>query len=519
MVRYLFVCVGSLFILLFVSFSWARHGDALEAFGSSKHEGGHGRLGVEALKISPEALYSGKQGDISGIVRKNQSISQAKGGKKDIWGEKKKGEIPWKEEETEKQSRFELSGRFWNRYGHDIDDDNSFEDTDSNHSEFQLKAEYTPDESMSILLSVDVDYFLYRGEEDWDHDYDIRPYECYMRFSGSNFELTIGNQFVRWGKTDEVSPFDIMNPEDLRDGFVRSREERKIPIPMLDINLFEGMHKVEVLFIPFFKKSELDLVGRNWAFLNHYDQKVGDFTILEEDPPDDLPYTEAGIRLAGTFRGLDYAFSYLYTRDDFPSIDSLSLPPNFFIDDPDSVALEDLVTLAIMSNQPIYLRYVRQNVVGFEFETTWWNFGLRGDVAYVYKKLFITNKARAIERPVYTYVLGADYNGPGSFYFNLQFSQEIIQHYDDSILFFSEVTNTVNGKISKGFLDNNMEIGLRYLYNFTNEDYYINPSVIVKYWKNISLDFGLEIVGGPPCSTLGTYDHTDNVYGIFQYQF
>ncbi|MDY7037072.1 MAG: DUF1302 family protein, partial [Thermodesulfobacteriota bacterium] len=451
-----------------------------------------------------------------------------KGTEKDVWDdeglkdegdEKRTEDAPWEKEEAEEISPFELSGRFWNRFAQDLKDESSFEDDNFNHSELRLKAEYTPNESINIVLSVDVDYFIYRSGGDWDYTGNIRPYENYFRFSGSNFDLTAGNQFVKWGKADEVSPLDIVNPEDLRDGFVRSREERKIPIPMMDLKLFKDTYKLEALFIPFFTKSKLNLVGRDWAFFNHYEQEVGNFTIIDEDPPNDLHHSEAGIRFSGTFKNLDYSFSYLYTREDLPSIDSLTLPPGFSIDNPDSVTLEDLVRFALLTRQPIRLKYGRQNVMGVEFETTWRDFGLRGDIAYIHKRSFITDRLESIRKPVYSYVLGMDYNGPASFYFNLQFSQEIIQDIDDPILMLDRITSRVNGKISKGFLDENVEICLRYLYNFTREDYYINPSIILNYWKNITIDFGFEIEGGPSNSTLGTFDDNDEVYCIFQYQF
>ncbi len=557
-----FICLGSILICLIVSLSWPGHGVALEGCDSNKQEAGHEELTINGLKVVPQAFCPGKHVNISGSVRGSQTIAQAGDGKKDSWGEKgtekddwgdkgteegdwgdekdewgdkekdewgdkekdefgeeEKGETPWKGDEVQKKSPFKLSGRFWNRFGQDLDDDSNFEDDNSNHAELQLKFEYTPNDTINLLLSVDVDYFLYRSGDDWDDDCDVRPYEAYVKFSETSFELTVGNQFVRWGKTDEVSPLDIVNPEDLRDGFVRSREERKIPIPMLNMKWFKGMFKLEGLFIPFFIESKVDKVGRDWAFFDHYDREVGYFFRFEEEPPNNLHSSEAGIRLSGTIKNLDFAFSYFHTRDDLPSIDSLILPPFFPIIDPDSVTLEDLVTFAVRTNQPVLLKYDRQNVTGFEFETTWRDFGLRGEVAYVYKKTFLTDRLQSVRKPVYHYVLGADYNGPDSFYCNLQFSQQIIQHYDDNILFSSKVTNMVNGKVSKGFFDDNVEIGVRYLYNFTDEDYYINPHVILKYWKNITLDFGFEIEGGPPESTLGTYDDNSEVYGVFQYRF
>jgi len=67
--------------------------------------------------------------------------------------------------------------------------------------------------------------------------------------------------------------------------------------------------------------------------------------------------------------------------------------------------------------------------------------------------------------------------------------------------------------------EDKMELALRYLYNFTRDDYYINPLVRLKYWTNITVDVGVEMVGGPSNSTLGVFDNNDEIYASFKYQF
>jgi len=428
---------------------------------------------------------------------------------------------PWQEEKAEAEFPIDFSGHLWTRYGHDVNEENRFEDEHFSHTEFRLEAAYSPSRRWDILLSGDADVFLYGNSGDWDNEINFRPHQAYVRYSGDFYEVSAGNQLVHWGKADEVSPLDIVNPEDLRDGFVRSREERKLPVPMLNVKLFKGVYKLETLFIPFFEESDIDLVGRDWALFHHYDQMVGDFLILEREPANDLSNSEVGIRFSGTVRNFDYAFSYFHTREDIPSFDSLAIPPGFRVPDPDAVELRDLVAFASnpLAPQPIRLRYERQDVLGFEFETTWKSLGLRGEVAYLHEKQFLDDRLRRTEVPVYTYVLGADYNRPGSFYCNLQFGQQILAEDDDGLLFTDRITSTVNGEVNKKLFDNNVELAVRYLYNFTWEDYYVNPLVRLKYWTNITVDIGLEMVGGPANSTLGIYDNNDEVYAIFRYEF
>lgn len=434
-------------------------------------------------------------------------------------GESSGEEAPWDEAAEQEKSPVSLSGRFWNRISHDTSEDSPFEDDLFDHAELQLKATYEVSQGFDLVGSLDLDHYQYYNSGDWDNETNLRPHELYARFSKSWFQLTLGNQFVRWGKIDQVSPLDIVNPEDMRDGFVRTREERKLPIPMVNLKLFKGMYRFEALFIPFFYEAKLDLVGRDWAFFQHYDRSVGAFDILEADPSNDLGNSEFGFRFVGTVKKFDYAFMYFKTREDIPSFDSLDVFPGFRVQDPDSAILMDLVNFAFLSRQPIDLNYMEQDVYGFEFETTWRDFGIRGDLAYIHERSFLDDRLQRAERPVFHYALGVDYSRPGSYYINFQFSQQIVRDFDDGLLFADRVTNSVNGTLRKELWDSRLELELRYLYNFTREDYYLNPTASLKYWSNLTLQLGAEFEGGPDNSTLGIYDNNDEVYFVVQYEF
>ena len=432
-------------------------------------------------------------------------------------GHDAKGEFdtPWAEGESEKKSSFSLGGRLWNKYAHNVDEDNAFEEDAYNHSELRLTSSYIPNNRFRAVLSAEADYFMYQNESDWDYDDDVWLHEAYIGLSGKNVKLTAGNQIVKWGKADEISPLDNINPEDLRDGPIREREERKLAVPILNLECYQGMSKLQGLFIPFFYESELDFTGRNWAFFDHYDKEYGPFGIREKDYANTLRNAGAGFRFSSTVGKFDYALSYLHHRSNLPYVESLqSFGPL-----PAPSALSDLVIFARATNQPIELVYDHQSITGFEFETTWGDLGLRGDLAYIHEQSFTTADLKRVEKPVFSYVLGADYNGPHSLYVNFQFSQEIVDDYDDDIALAEEVTSAINGEITKGIFSDYVELGFRYYYNISNEDYYWSPAVRVEYWQNLTLEFGAEIVGGPDDTILGVYDDNDQYYGIVQIDF
>jgi hypothetical protein len=408
-------------------------------------------------------------------------------------------------------SAFSLHGQVWNRFAQDTKENNRFEDDRYDHLEVQVEGKYVLSQTLQFVLALKANYFAYNNASDWHHDGEVSLYNAYVNLALSHVNVRVGNQIVIWGKADEVSPLDNVNPEDFRDGFVRRRVERKIPIPMMNVEWSQDVYKLQGLFIPFFRRAKLDLRGTNWALFDHSDQAIGPFAVEEEKPPKTLDNSEVGVRFAGKVRALDYAVSYLRTRADLPAVGSLSAPPGFQLPTLHPTLL-DLARFAQATGQPIRLTHDHQHVFGLEFETVVGSIGLRGDIAYVADRSFLTRALRAMHRPVFQYIVGADYNGPSNLYVNFQFSQSVIQDYDKTILSFTKLTNEFNGTISKELFANNLKAALRYFYNITRASYYYNPYIVVQYWPNINIELGVDLIGGPRDTPVGFFRDNDQVY-------
>jgi len=406
---------------------------------------------------------------------------------------------------------FTLRGQVWNRFAQDTKEHNRFEDDRYNHLEVQLEGKYVLTQTLQFVLGIKANYFAYNNNSDWHHDGEVSLYNAYVNLALSNVNVKVGNQVVLWGKADEISPLDNLNPEDMRDGFVRRRVERKIPIPMVHVEWSQDVYKLQGIFIPFFKRAKLDLRGTDWAFFDHIDDEIGPFAVVEEKPPKTLGNSEVGVRFAGKVRALDYAVSYLRTRADLPAVDSLTTPPGFQLPIP-RPTVRDLARFAQATGQTIHLTHNHQDVFGFEFETVLGSIGVRGDLAYVADKSFLTRALRAINRPVFQHVMGADYNGPSNLYVNFQFAQSVIQDYDKTILSFTKLTNEFYGTISKEVFANNLKVAFRYFYNITRASSYYNPSVVVQYWPNVTIELGGDVLGGPRDTVPGFFRGNDQVY-------
>ncbi|WP_372683906.1 SPOR domain-containing protein [Desulfosarcina sp.] len=434
----------------------------------------------------------------------------------DPWDTAAPDAAPW--DEGPGQKRFTTGGRVWNKFSVDTENDDEFEDLYQNHVQGQVDLTYAPTSSLFFKVGVGGDYYTYGRDRDRNDDANFRLFDAYLNMSGKYANLKVGNQIVRWGKADGFSPLDILNPEDFRDGIGGRREDRKLQIPMVNLELFAGIFTLQGIYIPVFIQSEYDIRETDWALLNHYEEQVGPVSVVEDNPANTLENGEGGARLSSTIGRFDYALSYFYGYEDVGTLDSLTVPPGF---DPtfSSRVIKDLVGYAHATNQPIRLRHDRQQTAGFEFETTVAAFGLRGDLAYTDRVSLVTDQLQRIRKPVFQYVVGADYHGPGAFYLNIQFGQNFISDFDDSIILARELTSNINGTISKKFFDDDLKLEFRWYYDFHGDGTLYNPKLIIDYWQNVTLELGVEIFDGTDYTPLGFYRDNSQYYGLIELSF
>lgn len=449
---------------------------------------------------------------------------------KDIWEDAPNadeggevGDAAWSEEGgvatqgTPEKKALQFTGMLRNKFAVDTKDDDAVEHELHNHSDALIGAKYVPNDRFHALLSMTADYFIYGNDGDWDYDDSVRLHNAYINWSSPGFNLKAGNQIVRWGKTDGYSPLDNVNPEDYRDGIAGRREDRKIPIPILNLELFFDRVSVQGLYIPVFASSELDTIGTDWAFFQHADKEYSGYRIWEEDPAHTFNNGEGGVRLAGTIHRVDMAVSWLYAREDIPFPDSMALPPGFSL--PPGGRLSDLLLLSRFTGQTVRLTHDRQNIYGAEFESTLGDFGIRGDLAYVDESSFLTHDLRRIKKPVCQVTLGMDYNGPNAWYANLQYAQQVILDFDDAVLWAEERSGALIGTISKEFFNGRLKPECRFYYDVDGDASMLNPKLIMSHWEPFILELGAELFDGAEETPLGIYDENDLVYLTATYNF
>ena len=370
----------------------------------------------------------------------------------------------------------------------------------------RLEGKWTPSGSMAgtdsvsetsntfLLASMQADYLSF-GPDPSSDDFDLELYEGYLFHATHDWDLRLGRQIVRWGKTDQISPVDNLNPQDMREFFIPDLEERKIPNWMARLRLFPGDVTVEGVFIPFFEENEFDYSGTTWALLG---TEPSGLRIRESVPGKSLDNSDAGVRASTTVAGWDLALSYLYATEKSPH----------FRFDP-----------ANPMGPTLHSDYLRQHIYGFEFETTLDKFGFRGEGAYFDEQSFHTESLNSVAKPMAQFVIGADYIGEQDWYVNVQFSHEHIFDYESDILFLRQDNFYLNGEINREFWRGNAMLKLRYVLDLEDGGSFLTPEAILTYYKNLELSLGANVFFGPSESLFGRYRDNDQAFMKATYSF
>ncbi len=418
-----------------------------------------------------------------------------------------------------------LKGEFWARGTVDLKNERSYEDPTSDHENLLLQVEGALSPLFSFKGGIRLDRLAFHGQESSREDTRLDLWEAYLCYQGESLEITVGQQIIRWGKADEMTVLDNLNPQDLRELMTLRLEERKRPWPWLRIQYFAPDFTLEGLFTLWPVHHLEDDIGTNWAVFDHLKTQLEDnplfadlgrsLSIKKEYPGPSLSEAEWGLRVSGTVATLDWEISFLHAHNrsfyyyvtSFP-INGLSLkdPSN-----PVNDLLTQLSNLKITGTE-IKAGLPQDNIVGLAFETTWRDMGLRGEFAYHTDRVFLKRDLSSVRKGYWRYVIGLDYQFQNGFYFNLQFLQQRVLGWDQEILFDPKLDSSLFLRISKSFWQDFFEVRLDGYYDLSRQMYYLNPEIRYQWRDNLTFFGGLHLLDGAKGSFFDLYDDNDQVY-------
>jgi hypothetical protein len=421
----------------------------------------------------------------------------APGNKILIFGETKTTQTV--EENASAWGLMEFSGSVMAKGAQQLHESGDFEQARMLRNTIRLQGKWTPPTSAVaagdrhgitntfLLGSLQSDYLGF-GPDPSSDEYDLELYEGYLFHATPGWDMRLGRQIVRWGKADQISPVDNINPQDMREFILPDLEERKMPNWMARFRLFPGDVTLEGIFVPFFESNEFDFSGNTWALLG---SQPSGLRIRESKPADSLDNADWGLRTATTIGRWDVALSYLYATEKTPRLRFEPMNP---------------------LGPTLFADYHRQNIYGFEFETTIEKFGFRGEGAYFDEQSLNTETLNSVAKPVAHYLVGVDYLAEEDWYANVQLSHQHVFDYESDILYLRRDNFYLNGEINKEFWRGNAMLKLTYGLDLRDGGSYLRPEGILTYYKNLELSLGFYLFAGPADSLLGRYHNDDQVY-------
>ena len=419
-----------------------------------------------------------------------------------------------------------LSGSVLVRGAADVGNNGSNEHETGLKNKTILKMSY----KKKFVLSGVSDY-LYFGSDNETDSYDLDLHETYYRHFFGNFTLTVGKQIKRWGKSDQISVIDTLNPQNTTEFIIPDYEERKIPVWMADIAYRKNDFFIEGFFIPFFESNEFEYFGTDWAAFTHLKDNIEDSSlpggqksyfsaigINETEPDNGSDSFEVAFRVGGTVNKFDIGFSYHYANEDIPYFKSFPVK-NLSVSAPGSI--RDILSSPGLSltNESVEVEYLRSHIFGFEFETILSAFGVRGEAAFKDNESFLTQSLTSVRKPTVSWIIGADYTSADEWYLNLQFAHQHITNYDNTILIHNQDNYFILGEISKPVLSDWLAASIEGSVLLSDSSYYISPRLIYTYVQNLEVILGLNLFEGSETSLYGQYDNNDQIFINLKYFF
>lgn len=405
------------------------------------------------------------------------------------------------EAKNNKSSAVDLHGYYLNRHYIDKKKDSSREHNYELRQDLRLEVSQNISENLQYLASMDARFDVVRNTLDkFEKDEEkIQLWELYLNGTFEKFNLRIGKQAIRWGKSDEVNPTDAFTPEDLDEYLNFTRAERKIPVWMLKANYSLEPYQLELIWLPYFVPSRIPEAGSDWeAYLLKKYRSIG-FDVKEpKRPPRNLKSQVTALKLIKNTTDYDFSLSYAYHFDELPTL-FLNVP-----------------TLEVRQLYP------RQHTFGSDFETVIGKVGLRQELAYTLKDLFVSYAASrpdtAISKDTLTGIIGVDYTFKNKVYLNLQYlAQYIPKHEKDMVPMAYE--DSLIWKISRKFRHDTLLLegsGRVYLFDL---DYYYQIKCEYDINDFLRATIGYDGFFGPDDGTFGQYNSNDQIFAKLRYSF
>ena len=148
----------------------------------------------------------------------------------------------------------------------------------------------------------------------------LRPALSIRRLSATlhrgRFTLDAGRQFIRWGKTDIVTPTDRFAPRD----FLNVIDTEFLPVTGARAGVRLGAGSLDVVWVPVFTPSRIPLLDQRWTVTP---PGAASFVSIRQADADLPGGSQTGVRWSQVGSRLEYAFAFFNGFHHLPNIEPL----------------------------------------------------------------------------------------------------------------------------------------------------------------------------------------------------
>lgn len=318
--------------------------------------------------------------------------------------------------------------------------------------------------------------------------------ETYLHIHFDSFDAKLGYLKETWGKLDQISPLDILNPIDLSSVFLDSeKNQAKIPIimSMFSVDLLD-FFTIELNVIPFFAKSVYDELDEESS---PYNVVYLPLPLNEQLPEKTIENIEFGTGCFFTIGKTDCSLYYFRGFQDFPSYRiEHSFPPT-----------------------KIFAQYPLTHMIGLDFETVVDRWGIRGECSLSLGEGYQRTEAiDYVEANTITSGIGIDTSHEDS-YINASllykkiFVTETIEEEKNEI--------SITANLEKRVAYDTVEVDLIGIYNIFGSSIYGKVTLSVSPLDNFWISMGISVFDGESDDFLGRFREKDFYFISLDYDF
>lgn len=342
--------------------------------------------------------------------------------------------------------------------------------------------------------------------------------EAYLSYLSKGFDISIGEQIIVWGRTDGISPLNIITPQNYF--FISANPDDMLMPNIILKSLIKTTNYIqtEILIIPLFKQSiyRYDLFD-----LESFASSSNVYFVDNFLPKLNFKNTGLGARSVFDFKNISFSVCYL---------NAYSINP--------AIAIQNFSFSGFKPSIKLHSKTFKKQTFGIDGDFSIKSWIFRFDLAYHHSKNY--KNSIHIPNPEFIYVLAADkrikeiqfilqfygkhvfdfaQNNPPSFPWSLNPNDWLIYAYQtaeyellkfNNKIFKQEYLNYYGIMLimSKSFFYENLTTSISSIYDFKSRELFFQTSINYNINDFIKTGLNVRIMSGP---TNSIYDYSGKI--------